>query len=244
MLRAFVVDDEVLARDELIYLLKKTGKVKIVGEAESVQDAIDKMSALAVDVLFVDMMLTNELGLELVERVKQSNQKLQIVFATAYDDYAVKAFDLNAADYLLKPFDEKRVQQAVEKMIANDRRNETKDLHVSVNGKPVDKLAITVDERMIILPIVDLLYIESIDGSTIVTTNTEKYTVAETLVNVEKKLQMTSITRVHRSYLVNLEAIVEIRPWFHSTYNLMMKDGAKIPVSRTYKHVLKQFIHI
>ncbi|GER66295.1 sensory transduction protein LytT [Weizmannia acidilactici] len=238
MLKAFVVDDELPARDELIYLLEKTGKVEIAGEAESVKEALRKLEETEADVLFVDMMLTNEHGMDLVEEINRRPRHPYIVFATAYDEYAVKAFELNAVDYILKPFEEKRVAQTVDKMeklLENGR---------SAPPKNTGKLAVTVDERIVIIPIEKLLYAESVEGRTMIATDNEKYTVTEPLVNVEKKLQSTSIVRVHRAYLVNLDAIVEIRPWFHSTYNLIMRDGAKIPVSRTYKHVLKQFIRI
>ncbi|GER71659.1 sensory transduction protein LytT [Weizmannia acidilactici] len=238
MLKAFVVDDELPARDELIYLLEKTGKVEIAGEAESVKEALRKLEETEADVLFVDMMLTNEHGMDLVEEINRRPRHPYIVFATAYDEYAVKAFELNAVDYILKPFEEKRVAQTVDKMeklLENGR---------SAPPKNTGKLAVTVDERIVIIPIEKLLYAESVEGRTMIATDNEKYTVTEPLVNVEKKLQSTSIVRVHRAYLVNLDAIVEIRPWFHSTYNFIMRDGAKIPVSRTYKHVLKQFIRI
>lgn len=238
MLKAFVVDDELPARDELIYLLEKTGKVEIAGEAESVKEALRKLEETEADVLFVDMMLTNEHGMDLVEEINRRPRHPYIVFATAYDEYAVKAFELSAVDYILKPFEEKRVAQTVDKMeklLENGR---------SAPPKNTGKLAVTVDERIVIIPIEKLLYAESVEGRTMIATDNEKYTVTEPLVNVEKKLQSTSIVRVHRAYLVNLDAIVEIRPWFHSTYNLIMRDGAKIPVSRTYKHVLKQFIRI
>lgn len=240
MFKAFIVDDEPLARNELAYLLTKNKQVQIVGEAESVDEAGEKLQHAAADVLFLDMLLANESGLDLMKKLIRLPDPPEVVFATAYDDYAVKAFDLNVSDYLLKPFEEERVQQTVDKMeVLLKRKNRRPN-----EKKPVSshKLAIAVDERIILLSLPDILYIGTVEGQTVVVTRDNKYAVNDTLVALEKKLQQQStIIRVHRAYLVNLDAVEEIRPWFRSTYNLVLKNGEKVPVSRTYAKELKQW---
>lgn len=243
MLKAFIVDDEPLARDELKYLLKRTKQVEIVGEADCIEDALERIDDTPMDVLFVDIMLAHETGLDLVEKLSERGKHPAVVFATAYDEYALKAFQLNAIDYILKPFEEQRVGQTVEKLTSFlPLKNGGIESAASEKKVPTDKLAITVDERIIIIHIQDILYIGTMEGKTNIVTEKQKYQASDSLVTFEKKLQGTSIVRVHRGYLVNMDAIVEIQPWFNSTYNLVMKDGESVPVSRTYTKELKQLI--
>ncbi|PLR76845.1 DNA-binding response regulator [Bacillus sp. V3-13] len=246
MLKAFIVDDEPLARDELAYLLLRTKKVEIVGAADNIETAIDQLSDFEIDVLFLDIELGDESGLDLAKRLIELEQRPEIVFATAYDEFALKAFELEAADYILKPFDENRVGQTVEKiskLLARKKAIRPDELQ---QRPPLlertGKLAITVEERIVLIDIDSILYISTAEGRTVIAADKQKYYVAEPLVTFERRLQGTSIVRVHRAYLVNLKAILEIQPWFHSTYNLIMPDGEKVPVSRTYTKELKQLL--
>ncbi|MGG4033998.1 LytTR family transcriptional regulator DNA-binding domain-containing protein [Paenibacillus cisolokensis] len=246
MLRAFIVDDEPLARDELAYILRRTKRVDVIGEAESLEQAAEQIGQYKPDAVFLDIQLAEDSGLELAARLVRDDERPDIVFATAYDEHALKAFELNAADYILKPFDENRIRQTVEKLIRlRDARDavSTRKAAPQLAPERTDKLAIMVDDRILLVPVSQILYIGSEEGKTVIATETgQKYTVAEPLVVFEQKLRNTPIVRVHRAYLANMDGIVEIQPWFHSTYNLMMKDGSKVPVSRTYTKELKQLI--
>jgi two-component system response regulator LytT len=246
LLKAFIVDDEPLARDELSYLLKRSKQVEIAGEADSVETALEKIENLAIDVLFLDIQLADESGMEIAGSVNKLEYPPLIVFATAYDEYALKAFELNAADYILKPFDEKRVLQTIGKLIKlmgkKEPRIELSSGKKSYPSERAEKLALTIDEKIILVNINEILYIGTNEGRTIIATETQKYSVSEPLITFERKLEHTSIIRVHRAYLVSINAIVEIEPWFNSTYNLIMKDGEKVPVSRTYTRDLKQLL--
>ena len=235
-----IVDDEPLARDELGYLLKRTKKVEITCEAMGLKEAIRDLESNKVDVIFVDIQLAEDSGLVLARKINQMENPPEIVFATAYDEYALEAFELNAVDYILKPFDEDRVQQTIEKLVKKARERTTPEL---VNSSVrLNKLALYVNDRILMITIQDLLYMYSHDGMTIIVTENDRYEVSESLVSLERKLQNTSIVRVHRSYLVNLDRILEIEPWFNSTYNLKIVDGEKIPVSRTYMKFLKELM--
>lgn len=239
MIKAFIVEDEPLARDELIYLLKKSKQVEIVGEAQQMDEAIEKIYQTEMDVIFLDVQLSShEQGIRLAEKLMEIDRRPEIVFATAYDDYALKAFELNAIDYILKPFDEERVLQTVEKI--SKRLEAQQEKKQQFHYKQEGKIPITMDGRIFLINLKDILYIEFNDGKTIITCRDQKYELKESLITLERKLQQTQIMRVHRAYLANLNEIVEIQPWFNSTYHLIMKDGTSIPVSRTYTKELKK----
>ncbi|SMQ65396.1 two component transcriptional regulator, LytTR family [Bacillus sp. OV166] len=240
------MDDEPLARDELTYLLKRSKQIEIVGESDSVEGSFEKISNLELDVIFLDIQLADESGIEIAAHVNKLDHPPLIVFATAFDEYALKAFELNAVDYILKPFDEKRVFQTIEKLYKLiEYKKQAIPFSIQKNNfvnERSEKLAITIDEKIVIVNISDILYIGTNEGKTVIATGNSKYSVSDTLITFERKLQHSSIIRVHRAYLVNVDAIIEIEPWFNSTYNLIMKDGEKVPVSRTYTKELKQFL--
>ncbi|MCM3725470.1 LytTR family transcriptional regulator DNA-binding domain-containing protein [Neobacillus cucumis] len=248
MLKAFIVDDEPLARDELSYLLKRSKQVEVSGEADCVEAALEKLKNLDIDVIFLDIQLADESGIEIASKLNQLDYPPLIVFATAFDEYALKAFELNAVDYLLKPIDEKRIQKTIDKLYKLAGSSEQ---NIPLLSKPhsfqnerLEKLAISIDEKIVLLHINDIVYIGTQDGKTVVATEKQKWWVNEPLVTFERKLHNTSIIRVHRAFLVNIDAIIEIEPWFNSTYNLITKSGDKVPVSRTYTKELKQLLGI
>ncbi|MGU3471808.1 LytR/AlgR family response regulator transcription factor [Paenibacillus sp. D51F] len=246
MLKAFIVDDEPLARDELAYILHRTKRVEVIGEAESLEDAIQGIRKAEPDAVFLDIQLAEESGLEIAQQLQNLDPRPEIVFATAYDEYALRAFELNAADYILKPYDEERIRRAVEKIAAlregRPSRQAPAPLRPASAPERTGKLAITVDERILLVNIGKILYITAEEGKTLVATAEQTYKVGEPLVTFEQKLQGTPIMRVHRAYLANVDEIEEIQPWFHSTCTLIMRNGAKVPVSRTYLKELKQLI--
>ncbi|MEK3798842.1 LytTR family transcriptional regulator DNA-binding domain-containing protein [Peribacillus sp. FSL H8-0477] len=236
MLKVYIVDDEPLARDELRYLLLRSKLVEITGEAASFEEALEQISAYQPDLVFVDIEMTDQNGLQLAKRLQELNPIPSIVFATAYDEFALQAFDLGASDYILKPFDEKRIQQTIEKIILQ----KTKRNHaISTNPK---RIAVSLEGRILLIDCDSILYMTSADGKCTIFTDNQAYTISETLTMLEKKLSGSMFLRVHRSYLVNVEHISEIEPWFNSTYNITMKNGVKVPVSRTYVKDLKELI--
>lgn len=246
LLKVFVVDDEPLARDELIYLLKRSKHVEIAGQADSFETALEKLQDMDIDVIFLDIQLGDESGIEIAKKLNQLEYPPLIVFATAYDDYALKAFELNAVDYLLKPFDEKRVQQTIEKLLKRTSRNEPKITLPSDKSAFLsdlaEKLAITADDKIVLVNVNDILYIQANEGKTNIVTTRQRYFVNDSLVTFERKLEHSPVIRVHRAFLVNINNIIEIEPWFNSTYNLILSNSEKVPVSRTYVKELKQLL--
>ncbi|MFF2447055.1 LytR/AlgR family response regulator transcription factor [Neobacillus sp. NPDC058068] len=241
MLKAYILDDEPLARDELKYLLIRSEQVEILGEADCVEDAVAGITELKPDLVFLDIELAEENGLSLARQLEPLEQTPAIVFATAYDEYALEAFELNAVDYILKPFDEERIQKTLEKIKKmQNLGNKNNLIQSSVKQNNNGKIAVLVDERIVLLTVTDILYLESSEGKCNIVTCEQAYKVAEALIVLEKKVNNAKFLRVHRSFIVNLDHIVEIEPWFNSTYNLHMSDGSQVPVSRTYVKLLKQ----
>lgn len=236
MLRALIIDDESLARDELKYLLRKTKQVEVVGEAESVAEAISQIAKCNPDIVFLDIQLSDDSGLAVDKYIKTLPRQPLVVFATAYDEFAITAFDLNVADYLLKPFSEARLQKTLEKC---NRLRSAQAAALDGEAPSVNKIAITMNDKILLTDIADIIYIGLFDKKTVIKTKDKLYESKESLSQMESKLPKKVFLRVHRAFLVNLSYINEIEPWFNSTVTLVMTDGSKIPVSRTYVNVLK-----
>jgi two-component system LytT family response regulator/two-component system response regulator LytT len=261
--RAVLVDDEQLARDELGYLLGQIGGVDIVGEAANGVEALAAVARLQPDVVFLDVQMPGLTGFEVARRLVDSGAPSQIVFVTAFDRHALEAFEVNAVDYLLKPVDPARLQVAVERArrrIASDRPAD----EAAVAGVSTDqlvkivqlvaerqsrreRLAIKVGERFLLVQAEDIVCASLVDeGITVVTsqhTGTSNY---RTLDELQERLDPSVFWRVHRSHLVNINKIKEIVPWFSRNYLLRMKDekSTEIPVSRNQTRRLREYLEL
>ncbi|MDF0479603.1 LytTR family transcriptional regulator DNA-binding domain-containing protein [Vagococcus sp. PNs007] len=241
-MKILVVDDEPLARDELIYLLNKIGGVDEINEADSVVTALASIIDTKPDIVFLDIHLTGESGFDLAEKFVGMKQPPKVIFATAYDEYALKAFEVNAVDYVLKPFEEKRIKQALDKVKEGLLVNSESEVEEENAVTPSNNLALQVNDRIVVLNSKDILFASvDTDGLSIVTSK-QHYHVNETLSWLEKKLDPSLFFKTHRSYLVNATAIKEVQPWFNHTYQLTLVDGQKLPVSRSYVKELKNRI--
>ncbi|OOG94025.1 LytR/AlgR family response regulator transcription factor [Bacillus pseudomycoides] len=241
MLKVLVVDDEMLARDELKYLLQRTKEVDVIEEADCVEDALEKLMGNKPDLVFLDIQLSDDNGFEIANILKKMKNPPSIVFATAYDQYALQAFEVDALDYILKPFDEERIAQTLKKYKKRKQTETEKNQDVATE---MYKLALPIEESIVLVNIEDIVYVGLVDGKVTVKTIRETYVTHDTLVILEKKLPQTGFMRVHRSFIANINHISEIQPWFNSTYNLIMKEGSKVPVSRTYVKELKKLLRI
>ncbi|WP_312095803.1 LytTR family transcriptional regulator DNA-binding domain-containing protein [Niallia sp.] len=242
MIKALIVEDEPLARDELSYLLKRSNKIEIVGECDCLEMALNIIDELEIDVIFLDIELGEENGMSIAEKLKTKENAPEIVFATAYDEYALRAFEVNAIDYLLKPFEEERINQTIIKLVKMRDRKWNEGQVIKTSHAPLhnNKLAVTTNEKIKIIDIDKIIYISAQNGKTLLVTDEEELIVTFTLSQLEQKLLNSSIMKVHRSYLVNKEKIREIEPWFNSTYLLCMNSGEKVPLSRNFTKEIKQ----
>jgi two-component system LytT family response regulator/two-component system response regulator LytT len=259
ILRTIVVDDEQLAREELCFLLEQAGDVEIVGQAADGPAAMRLAGELKPDVLFLDVQMPGLTGFEVARRLVQADVTPHIIFVTAFDQYAVDAFTVNAVDYLLKPVDIDRLEQAIDKVrrrVVPDRPSkmplspeELERVIEAVQARQGrrDQLALRVGERFILVHTEEIVHASLVDDSILVVTNTVSGTSNyRTLDELSARLDPSVFWRVHRSHLVNITKIKEIVPWFSRNYLLKMKDAkaTEIPVSRAQTRRLREYLQL
>jgi len=258
-LRTVVVDDEQPARDELCFLLQQVGGVDIVAQAANGVDALRMIEEHQPDLVMLDVQMPGITGFEVARRALQDGLDSQLVFVTAYDQYAIDAFEVNAVDYLLKPVEQERLATAVErvrKRLAADRTSQSspgdEDLdrllqRLSERTGRREQLAIKVDDRFLLIQTDEVVHVSMENEEIRVVTNslsgTSNY---RTLDELQARLDPAVFWRVHRSHLVNINRIKEIVPWFSRNYILKMKDGkgTEIPVSRAQTRRLREYLKL
>lgn len=237
-MKVLIVDDEPLAREELHYLIKDNAAVTTIYEADGVVEAQKLVAKDHPDLMFLDIQLTDGSGMAFAESLKSQPDHPYIVFATAYDQYALDAFDADAVDYLLKPFSKERVDDAINRV--SKLVNNSQPLSVGTQREN-PRLSITNDDKTIILQKDSITFIQSQDGNTLVyAKGGHQITSKQSLTNLLKQLDPHKFIRVHRSFVVNLDMVSELQPSFNHTYELTLKDNSKIPVSRSYVNSTKQ----
>ena len=258
-LRAVVVDDERLAREELCYLLGKVGGVEVVGQAGNGVEALKVIESSNPDLVMLDIQMPGLTGFEVARRLVEGGADLQLVFVTAFDRHAIEAFEINAVDYLLKPIEAERLGTAVDRVrrrIQTDRPaarvQSTGDLEkllhlLADRQERRDQLALKVADRFLLIHAEDVIHASVEDDVITVVTNslsgTSNY---RTLDELQARLDPAIFWRVHRSHLVNINKIKEIVPWFSRNYLLRMKDAkaTEIPVSRSQTKRLREYLKL
>ncbi|MGG3891420.1 LytR/AlgR family response regulator transcription factor [Metabacillus fastidiosus] len=244
MITAYLVEDEIYAREDFKELLAESNKIEVIGEADEIQTAIWDIHRLQPEVVFLDIHLANGNGIELAKQLQSLKEVPYIVFVTAFDDYAVTAFELDAVDYILKPYEEKRIEQTIEKIVMWKQLKKESDQSLQEKNikseKNVNKLAVVKDERIILVDIHNIIYVGTENRQVIVKTLNEKYVIDTPLYEIEQKLQSHSFLRVHRGYIINMDYVNEIEQWFNGTYNVIFRDGSKAPISRSYIKSVRQ----
>lgn len=250
MMRAIIVDDELPAISEIRFLLEKFDHIKVIGEGYDGEEALILVEKLKPDVIFLDIHMSNLDGISTAYNLIQMKPSPMLVFATGYDEYAVKAFELNAVDYILKPFHEDRMALTVEKLVKAYQRADgdveehtLKALDSIVNMKLNDKMAVWDREKIKIIEYDEILYI-TVDGrQSMIFTGNGTFTLYMNLKELELKLPSNKFLRTHRSYIVNLDNIDEIKMWFNNTFVIHLKNcKEEIPVSRTYMREFRNSI--
>jgi two-component system LytT family response regulator/two-component system response regulator LytT len=259
LLRTVVVDDEQLAREELCFLLEQAGEVEIVGQAADGIEALRLAGDLKPDLLFLDVQMPGLTGFEVARRLIQAELLPHLVFVTAFDQYAIDAFSVNAVDYLLKPVDAGRLEQAIDRVrrrLASEQAAKLPltpaDLEKVIEAVQArqgrrDQLAIRAGERFVLVQADEVIYASVVDETIIVVTNTVSGTSNyRTLDELHARLDPAVFWRVHRSHLVNITKIKEIQPWFSRNYLLKMKDpkATEIPVSRSQTRRLRDYLQL
>jgi|SRR5579863_4094923 len=251
---AVIVDDEQLARDELAFLLKNVGDVDVVAQGKNGVEAVNLIREHNPDLVFLDVQMPGLDGFGVIKKLLDRKLPLpKIVFSTAFDQYAVKAFEVNAVDYLLKPFDKKRVAQSVQraraKMEGNNASSDRIETLVRLleTQKPqTSKLLLKAAGRLFLVNQRDICFASIEDGIISVVTSgasgMEGQSNCRTLEELLDSLDGNLFWRAHRSYLVNINRIREVVPWFKSSYQLRMDDKkqTEIPVSRAQTKRLRE----
>src|SRR6202163_101208 len=253
-LRAVLVDDEQLARDELGYLLGQVGGVEVIGQAGNGVEALTTIDRLQPDVVFLDVQMPGLTGFEVARRLRARETASHIIFVTAHDQHAIEAFEVNAVDYLLKPVDQARLELAVgraRRRISSDRplddQLEKIVQLVADRQNRRERLAIKVGERFLLVQADEIIFASLADDSiTVVTNQHAGISNYRTLDELQTRLDPTVFWRVHRSHLVNINKIKETVPWFSRSYILRMKDekSTEIPVSRTQTRRLREYLKL
>ncbi len=265
-LRVLIIDDEGLARQELQYLLETEGDVEVVGTGSNGIEAVELIRSVGPDVVFLDVQMPGLDGFGVLKRLMDMKVTLpQVVFATAYDRYAVRAFEVNAVDYLLKPFDGARVAQTVEKARARlpaameeggtaaklDALLRLVGEQVSGGAAPVKtnrgKVVVRTQNRLLLVDQKDICFAAIEEGAISVTTKAvEGLANVRTLEELMEQLDGETFWRAHRSFVVNIQHIREVVPWFKSSYQLRMDDPKKteIPVSRNQTKRLRELFNL
>ncbi len=247
---ALVVDDEAPARDELVFMLNNTGKVSVIAEASNGKEALKMIEEKKPDVVFLDIQMPYMSGLEVAEKLLKTDNLPQIVFVTAYNQYAIKAFDLNAVDYLLKPISEERLNISIERLVKESEREYIDEKLSKVINQLLPKpKKIPVHSKKGRIRLIDpsvIILAFTNEGRVFVKTDEGDFETSYTLRELEEMIQDPNFFRCHRCNLVNINRIKEIIPWFKGNYRLVLEteDEMEIPVGRTKIEELKRFLHL
>lgn len=254
-LSTIVVDDEKLACNELTYLLKDFSELEVIATGANGLEAVDLVQKLEPDLVFLDVHMPGLDGMGVVRRLREKDIDLpHFIFVTAHDQYAVEAFRLEAMDYLLKPVDKGRLAETVERAMRaiQDKKNPesataSRSSSPPAGSAPRTKLLVRSQNRNFIVDASEVIYATIDNGSiTLVTMNLEGQSNYRTIEDLQANLNRDTFWRVHRSYLVNINRIKEVVPWFKSSYQLRMADRkqTEIPVSRVQTRRLRELFKL
>ena len=248
-IRAVIVDDEPLARKRIQDLLREDAEIQVVGECGSGSAAMELLDREKPDLMFLDVQMPEVNGFELLEATEAAVPA--VIFVTAYDKYALRAFDAQAVDYLLKPFNEGRFQQALQrakekirKVTGGKMNAELLSLlkNVQAGRKPAERLVIKSGGRVLFLKAAEIDYVEAAGNYLSLYVGKETHLIRETMQGLESRLDPERFLRIHRSTIVNLERIKELQPWFGGEYVVILRDGRKLTLSRTYRARVQQLL--
>ena len=236
MINCIIVEDELPAREELKYFLNEEKEIKLIEEFESPLDTLNFLEKNMIDVVFLDINMPDMNGINLGKIISKIYPEVKIIFITAYKDYAVDAFEVKAFDYLLKPYSEERIRNLLKSLVS------TKNVDNILNrNTSLKKITINMDEKIYVLSLTDVDYIEANEKETLIFANKKRYVSKIKISKWEEMLEGYNFYRCHRSYIINLDKIVEIEQWFNSSWIIKLKNySTTIPVSRNNIKELKE----
>jgi two-component system, LytTR family, response regulator len=247
-IRAVIVDDEELARQVLREFLSAHPEIELVAECANGFEAVKSVTELKPDLLFLDIQMPKLDGFEVLELI---GSDLRVIFVTAFDSYAIKAFEVHAVDYLLKPFGADRFEAAVNRAkegLAGKKSShpEMPAADLAAAARPpsqhLDRIAVRDGTRVFIIPIAKLDYVEAQDDYVALATEGKKHLKQQTISSLESALDPSRFLRIHRSYIVNLERVVKVEPYTKDTHVAVLANGTQLPVSRSGYARLRAFL--
>ncbi len=249
-IRTLIVDDEPLCRERLRTLLAADPDFTVVGECSDGAEAVATLRESPCDLIFLDVQMPVMDGLEVVEAIGPE-QMPTVIFVTAYDRYALRAFEVQALDYLLKPFDRERFEKALTRAKANVRRDQSAEASRQLlallgdtrpGRKHLERLVIKSGGRIFFLKMEEIDWIEAAGNYLRLHVGRETHLLRETMNALEGRIDPERFLRIHRSTIVNIERIREIQPLFHGDYVVLLRDGTELTLSRTYRQRLQEVL--
>ncbi|MBE6043419.1 MAG: response regulator transcription factor [Clostridium thermopalmarium] len=236
-MNCIIVDDEYPAREELKHFINEFSSIVIEAEFDDSIKALEYIEKNKPDIIFLDINMPKLDGMALGRIINNFEEKIDVVFITAHKEYAVDAFEVEAFDYILKPYSEERIMSTLKRLEKSRSDNDVK--YVS------NKMTLKKDNKLKVIEVSDICYCEASERETIIYTSSNRYTEHCSISEFYKRLPKEHFFRTHRSYIVNLDKITEIIPWFNNTYMIKLKGiDEEIPVSRNNINNFKQLMGI
>jgi two-component system, LytTR family, response regulator len=244
-IRILIIDDETPARELIKHYLKEVESIEVIAECSDGFSGLKSISALKPDLVFLDIQMPRLTGIELVEVL---TEKPEIIFTTAYDQFAIRAFELNAVDYLMKPFEKRRflgaVKKAIDKIRAGVGNKQPANELLSKkpeSASPVNRIVVRKANSINIIPVDHIRYVEAEDDYVMIFHSNGKALKQQTMQFYEDNLPKSDFVRIHRSYIVKVEEIKQIEPYGKDNHIAILHSGDKLPVSRSgYKHLKEE----
>jgi two-component system LytT family response regulator len=249
-MRVLIADDEALARRRVREMLRGEPDVEIIGECSNGTETAEAITSLKPDLVFLDIQMPGASGVDVASTLEGTTRPM-VIFITAHDQYAVRAFEINAVDYLLKPFDRERFAQTLERArLAFRSRRDTRvnEEILSLLGELrsrnqyLDRILIKNNERVIIIKAEEIEWIEAQGNYIRIHFGKQSSLMRETLGNLAAQLDPKRFVRIHRSQIVNIDHILELQPWSHRDYRVVLRNGTQLTLSRTYRDQLYQLL--
>lgn len=249
-IRTLIVDDESLARERIRNMLGSDPRIEIIAECANGEDAIDAIQQHSPDLVFLDVEMPGIDGFGVIEALHPGRIPT-IIFVTAYDQYAVRAFEVYALDYLLKPFDQERFDKALDRaksQITNNHSDALNERILSaleeIKTRPVhlERLVIKMNGHVFFIKADEIDWLEAEGNYVRLHAGKESYLLRDTISALESQLDPKKFIRVHRSAIVNIDRITELQPWFHGEYRIILREGVQLTLSRTYREKLHDLL--
>ena len=249
-IRALIVDDEPLARERIRDILETDSEIEIIGECAGGEEAIEAIERQTPDLVFLDVEMPGKDGFAVLEELGPDRIPA-IIFVTAYDQYAVRAFEVYALDYLLKPFDQERFEKALLRAKAHIQNEKSENITErilsaleEIKSKPVhlERLVIKMNGHVFFVKTDDIDWLEAEGNYVRLHAGKESYLLRDTISALEGQLDPKRFVRVHRSAIVNVDRIQELQAWFHGEYRIILREGVQLTLSRSYREKLHELL--